>query len=133
MNGTVQWGRVSVWHHRILGGLWVLCGVAFIASLIASHSWDSWENPCVGALVGAAYIFAAIGFIFGRTWARRTIGVLTVIAELFSMDMLLMFGVHSNRQGIYGSLAAMVCAGYTMVFLALSAAWHSQESRERGN
>jgi hypothetical protein len=76
-------------------------------------------------VLAAIYVFTGIGFILGRTWARRTMGVLMVVAALWFLDMMLMSGFNGNRQSVREMLVAIAVAAYTLVFLVISAAWHS--------
>ncbi len=50
-----------------------------------------------------------------------------VVAVLLAFDMMLMAGVHGNRHGVRAMLVAAAIAGYTLLFLAISAEWHSQD------
>ena len=53
---------------------------------------------------------------------------LMLIAALFFLDMLLMFGFHGNRAGVWANLAALGIVVYTLAFLLISASWHSYGS-----
>jgi hypothetical protein len=127
MSAIADWGGVSTWHHRLLGGLWALCGCAVIGGIVLSGRWVEYQSWIASAFA-LSYVITAIGFIFGRMWARRTMIALMVIAALFFLDMLLMFGVHGNRAGIWANLAALVIVVYTLGFLLISATCHSQDS-----
>ena len=50
-----------------------------------------------------------------------------VLGVLFFLDMVMMFGFHGNRQGVLYMLIAADIAAYTLFFLAISTAWHSQD------
>jgi hypothetical protein len=126
MSDTTNWGTGSIWHHRLLGGLWALCGFFVIGNEILSGRWADYQF-WIGAAVALSYVTAGIGFIFGRTWARRTLAALMVVAALFFLDMLLMFGFHANRAGMWAMLVALGVVVYTLGFLAISATWHSQD------
>jgi len=127
MTGTTHWGAGSIWHHRVLGGLWAICGLVVISHMTTSGRWTDYEFWLASA-VALSYVIGGIGFVFGRKWARRTIAALMGVAALFSVDMLLMFGVHGNRAGMWGTLVALGAIVYTLGFLLISAAWHSQVS-----
>jgi hypothetical protein len=131
MSGTAHWRPISIWHHRVLGGLWALCGLVTIINVligILRHgSWAEYQSwVCLS--VAFVYVVTGIGFVFARTWARRSMGVLMVVAVLLSLDMMLMSGVGGNRQGVREMLVGAGIAAYTLLFLAISAAWHSQDS-----
>jgi hypothetical protein len=127
MSAIAHWGGVSTWHHRLLGGLWALCGLVVIGNAVLSGGWAEYQF-WVASAVALSYVIAGIGFILGRTWARRTMVALMVIAALVFLDMLLMFGFHADRAGVWGMLAALGIVVYTLGFLLISAAWHSQDS-----
>lgn len=127
MSNATHWGGGSIWHHRLLGGLWTLCGLGVIANMVLSGRWAEYQFWAASA-VATLYVITGIGFIFGHTWARRTMVALMVIAGLFFLDMLLMFGFHANQAGMLGALAALGVVVYTLGFLLISAAWHSQGS-----
>ena len=130
MSDTRLWGPISIWHHRVLGGLWALCGAVTIGNvlirILRNGSWAEWQL-WVPVLAAFAYVVTGMGFIVARTWARCTMGVLMVVAVLLALDMVLMFGVHGNRQGVRAMLVAAGIAGYTLLFLAISAEWHAQD------
>jgi hypothetical protein len=126
MRGTIHWGPSSIWHHRVLGTLWALCGCVVVRNVVRVDSWAK-SGLWIVLLIAASYVATGAGFICGRTWARRTMVVLMVVASLWFLDMLLMSGVDGNRAGVRQMLVALGVAGYTLVFLAISAAWHSQE------
>ena len=127
MSDATHWGGGLIWHHRLLGGLWALCGLVVIGHMVLSGRWA--EYPFwVASAVALSYVIAGIGFTLGRTWARRTMAALMVIAALFFLDMLLMLGFHANRAGMWGMLVALGIVVYTLGFLLISAAWHSQDS-----
>jgi hypothetical protein len=125
MSGTTHWGLTSIWHHRVLGGAWALCGLFAIGNILRHASWSEYQH-WIALCVAAAYVATGIGLTLGRTWARRTMAVLMVLAALFFLDMLLMSGWVGNRAGVWEMLAALGVAGYTLVFLGISAVWHSQ-------
>jgi hypothetical protein len=132
MSGTTHWGSVSVWHHRVLGAIWALCGLVTIGNVLIAafeHGSLGEYQLWIGLLGALAYVVTGIGFVLARTWARRTMGVLMVVAVLWALDMVLMFGVHGNRQGVRAMLVAAGIAGYTLLFLAVSTEWHSQDLR----
>jgi hypothetical protein len=125
MSGTAHWGKVSIWHHRLLGGLWASCGLVVVGNTVLSGRWAEHQFWIV-LPIATLYVATGIGFIFGRTWARRTMVALLVIAALFFLDMLLMSGWGGNRAGVREMLIALGIAAYTLTFLGISAAWHSQ-------
>jgi len=127
MSSTTHWGTGSIWHHRLLGGLWALCGGVVIGGMVLSGRGADYQFWLV-SLVALSYVIAGIGFFFGRTWARRTMAALMVIAALFFLDMLLMFGFHANWPGIWANLVGLGIVGYTLGFLVVSAARHSPHS-----
>ena len=111
------------WHHRVLGALWGLFGLVEIVNLVWQGSWDVYR--WIALSVTSAYVTTGIGLIFGRTWARRIMGVLMVISLLFFLDMLLMSGWVGNYEGVWEILLALGIASYTLLFLAISAAYRS--------
>jgi hypothetical protein len=127
MKANVHWGPLSKWHHRILGSLWLLCGLVQIAIVVGHGGWTEYQF-WMALLVATACVVAAIGFILGRRWARWAMGVLMVLAVLFFLDMMMMFGFGGNRQGVLYMLIAAGIAAYTLLFLVISATWHSQNS-----
>lgn len=124
MSDATHRGGSSIWHHRLLGGLWTLCGFVVIGTMVLRGRWTEYQFWVASALA-ILYVITGIGFIFGRTWARRTMTALMVIAALFFLDMLLMFGFHGNRAGIWGAFVALGLAVYTLGFLLISAVSHS--------
>src|SRR6266850_6498161 len=118
MSTNVHWGPSSVWHHRLLGGLWALCGFFVIGNMVLSGRWADYQF-WVGSAVALSYVTTAIGFIFGRTWARRTMVALMVVAALFFLDMLVMFAFHGNRVAMWAMLVALGIVVYTLGFLLI--------------
>lgn len=53
--------------------------------------------------------------------------VLMALGILFFLDMVLMCGFNGNRQGVFYMLIAAGIAAYTLFFVVISAAWHSDE------
>ena len=127
MSASRQMSLVSRWHHRVLGGAWALGGVAVIVDLHRAYWWEQ-RQAWLPALVGIVYTVAGVGFMLGRTWARRVIGVLVVLAALFFADMLLMAGWVGNHPLLHWMLAALGFTAYTAAFILLSAALRSGES-----
>jgi hypothetical protein len=124
MNDTASWGPVTTWHHRLLGGLWALCGFVVIGNLILRGGWAEYQF-WIGLAIAASYAATGIGFIFGRTWARMGMGALMVAAALVFIDLLLMSGWGGHRAGVWAMVIALGMAGYTLVFLGISASWRS--------
>ena len=91
---------VSIWHHRILGGFWTLCALALVAVVLRYHHWNE-IGTWIATLLCAACIVTGIAFVFARTWAQIIMAVLMVVAALFFLDMVLMFGFHGNRPLMY--------------------------------
>src|SRR5260370_37799571 len=121
MSASLHWGPIAIWHHRLLGGLWALCGVAtFVSVLIAMVQHGSWVEYqlWISLFVALAYVVTGIGFILARTWARRTMGVLMVVAVLLAFDMMVPAGMAGDRLGVRAMLVAAGMAGYTLLFLA---------------
>jgi hypothetical protein len=125
MKSNVHWGPMSSWHHRILGGLWAICGLVGSGVTVEHGDWTKYQL-WISLSVTLTYVVTAIGFILGRTWARRTMGVLMVLGMFFFLDMMMMSGVGGNKQGIREMLVAAGIAGYTLLFLAISSLWHSK-------
>src|SRR6266850_194043 len=123
---TTHWGPSSIWHHRVLGTLWALGGCVVIGNVVRVDSWAKYQ-PWIVLLVAVSYVATGAGFVFGRTWARRTMAVLMLVAALFFLDMLLMSGWVGNQAGVWEMFVALAVAGYTLFFLVISAAWHSQQ------
>ncbi len=72
-------------------------------------------------LVAIAYAIVGVGFVLGRTWARRTMAGLAVLAGLYSADMVLMAGWVGNRALLHWMLAIFGFAAYTAIFILVSA------------
>lgn len=108
--------------------LWTLCGLVAIRNMLLHGSLAEYQH-WIGLSVATTYVVTGIGFIFGRTWARRIMGVLMVVAMLLFLDMLLMSGWGGNRQGVWQMLVALGIAGYTLLFLVISAVYRCKGSR----
>lgn len=126
MNAKLKSLPVVVWHHRLLGGFWTLLGLIHIGIALFRFSWTD-SRLWVLMLVSAAYAGTGIGFISGRTWARRALGALLVVAALFFLDMLLMFGWVGNRPGVWLTTAALGIIVYSLLFLLISAVYRPKE------
>jgi hypothetical protein len=126
MKTNVHWRPLATWHHRILGGLWSLCGLVHFAIIVGRGEWTEYQY-WIALFVVMAYVVTGIGFILGRRWARRTMGALMVLAVLWFLDMMMMCGFGGNRPGVLCMLVAAGIAGYTLLFVAISAAWHSED------
>ena len=126
MKANVHWGPLSKWHHRTLGSLWLLCALAHVGIVVRKEDWTEYQF-WVALLIATACVVAAIGFILGRRWARWTMGVLMVLGVLFFLDMMMMCGFNGNRQGALYMLLAAGIAAYTLFFLVISAACHSDD------
>jgi hypothetical protein len=124
--GQAGWGSLTRWHHRILGSLWSLCGLLPVAIAVGHRDWTEYQF-WIALLAGTACVTAGAGFILGRRWARWTMAALMVLAVLFFLDMMMMFGFNGNRPGVFYMLIAAGLAGYTLFFLAISAMWHSED------
>jgi hypothetical protein len=122
MSTPVEISPMSRWHHRVLGVFWGLCGLVVTGRLLTSGRWAEYQL-WIALLVASSYAVAGIGFIFGRTWARWTMGGLMVVAVLLFLDLMLMFAFHSNREGVWGMFGAIGIAFYTGLFLAISEAY----------
>jgi hypothetical protein len=119
LNTATKSLAVVVWHHRVLGVFWGLCS---LITAVAAFSHHSWNGPFFIVLsTSVIYFGTSIGFIFGRTWARRVMCVLMFIAALWFLDMMMMCGVGGNRQGVWLMFAALCLTAYTVLFLAISA------------
>ncbi len=127
MRPTEHWGLCSTWHHRVLGALWAVCGGVVVVKLFRLGSWSQYQE-WIALIVAGSFVTTGIGFTLGRGWARRTMVALAVVAALFFADMLLMSGWHGNRSGMWVFLFAIGVCGYTIFFVAISAAWHSHGS-----
>lgn len=119
---------ILVWHHRVLGAIWALGGVAVLADLHRAYWWEG-GCACVPLVVGTLYTAAGVGFVLGRTWAYWAMAGLIVLAALFFADMILMAGCTGNRAFLHWMLAALGFTAYTGVLVIFSAAfrlggWH---------
>ena len=94
-----------------------------IGSALLNGHWAEYQF-WIALPLAAAYVATGIGFMFARRWARRTMAALMLVAALYFLDMLLMFGWVGNRGGVWASVAAIGIAGYTLLFLVISAAHH---------
>ena len=110
----------------------MLCGLVAIKNMLLHGSlaeslaeYQDW----IALSVATACVVTGIGFIFGRTWARRSMDVLMVVAMLLFLDVLLMSGWSGNRQGAWQVLVALGLAGYTLLFLLISAGYRDKDSR----
>jgi hypothetical protein len=119
---------ISLWHHRVLGGLWATGVFLFIWNLISKCSWSE-GRLWIAAFIGAIYISASIGLIFCYTWARRVMRVLVIVAGLVSLDLMFMFGWGNNRAGVWAMLAAFGFAVYTSLFLQITSGSRYKDSR----
>jgi hypothetical protein len=54
-------------------------------------------------------------------------GVWMVIAALLFLDLMMAAGVAGNRRGVFAGAIIAGIAGYTLLFLAVSAAWHPRD------
>jgi hypothetical protein len=111
---------ILVWHHRLLGVLWALAGLAFIVDLRRAYWWEQ-GRAWLPVLIGTGYTTAGIGFALALTWARRVLAGLVVMAGLFFADMVLLCGFAGNREGMYWMLGACGLAAYTFSFIFVSA------------
>ena len=112
MNAPRHTSLVSLWHHRVLGGFWALLGLGCIADLHRGYWWEQ-RVPWIPALVGLVYVASAIGFVFVRTWARRVMTILMVVAALIFADLILMAGWVGNHKLMPWVLAGFGVASYT--------------------
>ena len=127
MSAATPSSFVLVWHHRVLGVFWALCGLGLVGVLIRYNHWNEIAT-WVAAFCGAICVPTGIGFISGRIWARRVMAGLMVVAALFLFYMMMMAGTNGSRQLFQQMLATLCIVGYTMLFLAISAACRSQGS-----
>ena len=123
-----QSSLVSVWHHRVLGVLWVLWGAVSAVGLDLDNLWK-WRIEWLPALLGLVFIIAGVGFALVRDWARSVMAVLSVVGGLYFADMILMAGWVGNRPLLHWMLAAFGLAGYTATFILISAVWRWSHPR----
>ena len=115
---------VSTWHHRVLGGFWTLFALALLAVLLRYDHWKE-IGTWIATLLCVTGVITGTAFMFARTWV--SLAVLIVVAALFFLDMVLMFGVHGNRPYMYLMTGGVVIACYTLVFLWALATYPSGE------
>src|SRR3974390_3266653 len=107
MDASHQMSLATKWHHRVLGGFWALLALAMFAVLGGYNHWTE-VGAWVARLSCVACVVTGIAFIFGRRWAQIVMAVLMIIAALFFLDMVLMFGFHGNRLFMYLMIAGVV-------------------------
>lgn len=103
-----------------------MLALALLAGLLRYDHWNeigAWVARVI-CIIGAA---TGIAFMFARLWAQVIMAVLMIVAALFFLDMVLMFGFHGNRPWMYLMVVGVAIAFYTMVFLLVLAASPSDE------
>ena len=110
-----------VWHHRVLGALWALGGLmTFVVGLRRAHWWENawgWVPP----FLGMVYLIAGVGFILARTWARRVMAVLVVLAGLLFAHLFLIAWGGEDVTVFRWMVPALGFAFYTAAFIVISA------------
>lgn len=84
----------------------------------------------IALFIAAAFAATSIGFVQGRTWARRSMAVLLMLAALFFLDMLLMSGWTGDRRGVWLMAGAISFVVYTQLFLVISALYRPEGHRD---
>src|SRR5882724_6720094 len=92
MSDNLNSGPIEIWHCRVLGGFWALCGLLAITAITYVLQRDGliahWTDGRIWILagIGALYFGVGAGFSFGRRWAQNTMILLmgfTVIILMF--------------------------------------------------
>jgi hypothetical protein len=120
MNVGHQRPLFEVWLHRLIGSIWSLGGLWLLFDLHRSYWWEQ-RTFWLPVLAGLTYLSTGIGFSLGRGWARKTMVALAVVAGLFFADMILMGGWVGNRILLHWMLPAFCFAGFTILFVWISA------------
>ncbi|HLH56376.1 MAG TPA: hypothetical protein VKY92_22505 [Verrucomicrobiae bacterium] len=110
------------WHHRVLGVLWGFVGVIFIGSLLQHDSWADF-GQWIALVLSFAFVATSIGFFHGRTWGRRIMGVLMVLAALFFLDAMAPASIAGNYEMVWLMRIGLAAVAYTWGFLAVPQAY----------
>jgi hypothetical protein len=124
MSALRQIPLVSVWHHRVLGALWAVGGLACLADLHRSYWWEQRE-AWLPALTGLVYLITGVAFICRRAWARRVMIILMVLAGLLFADWILAGLMLGNQGLLWLALGGFACTVYTVTFVLRSPSSHS--------
>jgi hypothetical protein len=124
MRALRQTSLVSLWHHRVLGTLWAVGGMACLADLHRSYWWEQ-RKAWLPALVGLVYLVTGAAFLCCRSWARRAMLILMVLAGLLFADWTLAGLMLGNQSLLWLALGGFGCAVYTVVFVLRSPSNHS--------
>jgi hypothetical protein len=116
------------WHHRVLGALWGFVGLFFVGSLLQHDTWAVY-GQWISLVLSLAFVVTAMGFFLGRTWARRTMGVLMVPAALFFLDVMVPASIAGNHKMVLLIKMGLAGVAYTWVFLAVPQHYSSEYLR----
>jgi hypothetical protein len=126
MSDNLNSGPIEIWHCRVLGGFWAVCGLLAITAITYVLQRDGliahWTDGRIWILAGfgALYFGIGAGFSFGRRWARNTMILLmgfTVIILMFLAAAALY--VEDGRL-LWKTLVCFCIACYTLLFEIVS-------------
>jgi len=127
MTQSQRFPVIETWLHRLIGSIWALIALWLLFDLHRSYWWEQ-RTAWLPALAGLAYLCTGIGFVLGRSWARKTMVFLAIGAGLFFADMILMAGWVGNRTLLHWMLPAFGFAACTVLFVWISALRRWKES-----
>jgi len=113
-------GAVERWHCRVLGVLWAVGGLAWLAKVLPNSTW--WDDAAswFGIIVASSLVAIGFGLAFRRVWARWCILPLMVASALISVEGVLVAGCCGAFLFVVLSLVGLGAAIYTTIFVALS-------------
>ena len=115
MSNNPNSGPIDMWHCRILGGLWALCGILAVTYAFETDGWTD-RRFWILTVTGLLYFVIGVGFILGRPWARNTMILLagfTVIILMFLAAGACWIG---DGRLLERTLVGLCLAGYTVLF-----------------
>ena len=112
---------VLLWHRRILGGFWALCGLVCLADLRRDYWWEHGWPALLPFLIGTLFVFGGVRFLLGQRWSGRMMIGMMLIAGLFSLDMVLFGGWASNHLLLRLALVGLGLSVYTALVVIASA------------
>jgi len=112
---------ILLWHRRLFGGFWALCGVACLVDLRRGYWWEHSWQVLLPLLIGLLFAFGGIRFILGQRWAGRIMLAMMFVAGLFFLDMMLLAGSASHRQLLRLTLLGLALSAYTVLVVVASA------------
>ncbi len=126
MSDNLNSGPIEIWHCRVLGGFWTLCGILALTAVTyaieRAGSIAHWTDVQLWILagIGSLYFGIGAGFSFGRRWARNTMILLMGFTIIILMYLAAAAAYFDDGALLWKTLVCFCIACYTLLFEIVS-------------